>query len=528
VIADLATQSIAHKAVETDVLIIGAGVAGLVLADSLRRKRIRVAVLESGGLEQSEESHPLNRVIQLGDAYSGATLGRFRCLGGTSTRWGGALIPFLANDFSERSYLNLPAFPVAMDAIRPYLGEVEKLFGIDDGSYEEKFIIEIGAQKYIPTGDPDFQARFAKWPAFKKRNVAALFNDLIKNDRDLAVSINATVTAFDIDAGSGRVVSVTGRHESGHSTTVTAKQFVICAGAIESTRLLLLLDRQEDQRIFEGCKALGRNFYDHISVPLASIRANDAKRLNRMAGFRFIGSTMRSLRFELSPSAQKSERVGSAFGHISFKTEHETGFDTLRHVLRSMQRRGTIPPKLLLGALRDLPFLARLGFWRAVHNQLLWPVPATYDLHVVAEQMPRLDNYIALSSELDWFGLPRAAINWRVTAQDRGTFAVFRRLFDRFWDRHGLRTVGELVWTNEAGANPNDQASQVDVYHPGGTTRMGIDHRSAVVNTNLGVFGVPNLWTASTAVFPSGGGANPTLTLMLFTMRLADHLAVTI
>jgi choline dehydrogenase-like flavoprotein len=524
VIADLATQPNSHQAVDTDVLIIGAGIAGLVLADRLRRKKIRVAVLESGGLEQAEESHPLNRVVQLGDAYSGAISGRFRCLGGTSTRWGGALIPFLANDFSERPYLDLPAFPVGMDAIRPYLSEVEKLFGIDDGSYEEKFVNEIGAEKYIPTGDPDFQARFAKWPAFKKRNLAALFKDLIKNDRDLQVSINSTVTAIDINADSGRVVSVTGRHENGHSITVAAKHFVICAGAIESTRLLLLLDRQQGRRIFEGCRALGRYFYDHISVPLASIRANDATRLNRMAGFRFIGSTMRSLRFELSPSAQKSERVGSAFGHISFKTERETGFDVLRDLLRSQQRGGPIPPKLLLGALRDVPFLARLGLWRAAYNQLLWPVPATYDLHVVAEQMPRLDNYIALSAETDWFGLPRAAINWRVSAQDRGTFAVFRRLFDRFWDRNGLRKLGDLIWMNETSSDLTARTSQVDVFHPGGTTRMGVDRRSAVVDTNLGVFGVSNLWTASTAAFPSGGGANPTLTLMLFTMRLADHL----
>jgi choline dehydrogenase-like flavoprotein len=514
VITDLATQPNAHQTVETDVLIIGAGIAGLVLADRLRRKKTRVVVLESGGLEQAGDTHPLNRVVQLGDAYAG----------GTSTRWGGALIPFLENDLSDRPYLDLPAFPAGMDTIRPYLGAVEELFGIDGGSYEEEFVNEVGAHKYIPTGDPDFRPRFAKWPTFKKRNIAMLFKELIRTDHDLQVSINSTATAFNMNAENGCVVSVTGHHENGHSITVTAKHFVICAGAIESTRMLLLLDRQQGQRIFEDCKALGRYFYDHISVPLASIRVTDATRLNRMAGFRFIGSTMRSLRFELSPSAQKSERVGSAFGHISFKTERDTGFDMLRDLLRSQQRGGALPPELLLGALRDVPYLARLGYWRAVHKQLLWPVPATYDLHVVAEQMPRLDNYITLSSETDWFGLPLAAINWRVTAQDCGTFAVFRRLFDRFWDRHGLRAVGELVWTNEARSDLIDRTSQVDVYHPGGTTRMGVDRRSAVVDTNLGVFGVSNLWTASTAAFPSGGGANPTLTLMLFTMRLADHL----
>ena len=524
-ITDLASQPNAHQTVETDVLIIGAGIAELILADRLRRNKKRVVVLESGALEQVGETHPLNRVVQLGDAYSGATRGRFRCLGGTSTRWGGALIPFLSSDLSDRPYLDLPAFPVSMDAIRPYLGALEKLFGIDGGSYEEEFVSEVGARNYIPTGDSDFQVRFAKWPTFKKRNVASVFNEQIQSDRNLQVSINSTATALSMDAENGRIVSVTGRHQNGNSITVTAKHFVICAGAIETTRLLLLLDRQQNSRLFQGCDALGRYFFDHISVRLASIRADHPARLNRMAGFRFVDSTMRSLRFELSPNAQRREQVGSAFGHISFRTNSDTAFDMLRNLLRSRQRRETFPSsQLLLGALGELPYLVRLGFWRAVHRQLLWPVPAIYELHVVAEQMPRVNNSITLASECDWFGLPLAAINWRITAQDCSIFPLFQRLFDRYWDRHGLREVGELIWINEPGSDLILRNEQVDVYHPGGSARMGVDPRSAVLDTNLRVYGLPNLWTASTAAFPSGGGANPTLTLILFTMRLADHL----
>jgi choline dehydrogenase-like flavoprotein len=63
------------------------------------------------------------------------------------------------------------------------------------------------------------------------------------------------------------------------------------------------------------------------------------------------------------------------------------------------------------------------------------------------------------------------------------------------------------------------------VFHPGGTTRMGRNAREAVVDTNLKAFAIANLWVASTSVFPSGASANPTMTLLLFTLRLADHLA---
>lgn len=523
-ITDLATHPDPHHRIDTDVVMIGGGIAGLILANRLRRNKIRVAVLESGGLKQDTATHPLNSVDQLGSNYLGAAQGRFRCIGGTSTRWGGALIPFLDNDLCERPYLGLSSFPIGADSIRPYLRDVEQLFQLDAGSYEEEFVKNSRASKYIPIGDPDFQARFAKWPTFKKRNVATLFRDEISEDGDLQITINSTVTTFNLDRSNGRLISVTGRHKSGRSITATAKHFVICAGAIESTRLLLLLNRENDLRVFEDCKALGHYFYDHISTPLASIRPRQPTKLNRMAGFRFIGSTMRSLRFELSPGAQSREHTGGAFGHISVRTNGNGSFDMLRRFLRSRQSGTTLPFRLFLGVLQDLPYLARLVFWRTIYRQLLWPTSSSYELHVVAEQLPRYDNFIALSSNEDWFGLPLPAINWRVTPNDQQTFVVFRRLFDQFWIRQGLQEIGDLVWSDEPTSELGEFASQEDVFHPGGTTRMGIDSHSAVVDANLGVFRVPNLWTASTATFPSGGGANPTLTLIMLSMRLADHL----
>jgi choline dehydrogenase-like flavoprotein len=47
-----------------------------------------------------------------------------------------------------------------------------------------------------------------------------------------------------------------------------------------------------------------------------------------------------------------------------------------------------------------------------------------------------------------------------------------------------------------------------------------------VVDRDLRVFAVPNLWICSTSTFPSGASANPTLTLMALALRLGDRLAV--
>jgi choline dehydrogenase-like flavoprotein len=523
-IIDLAARD-CDTSLETEVLIVGGGIAGLLLAARLRERRVRVVVLESGGREQREETHPLNRVVLLADRYRGAEHGRFRCLGGTSARWGGALIPFLAEDLAARPRLRLPAWPVSIEAVEPYLADIEAQFGVERGTYEEDFVHEARADDFVPIGDHDFKARFAKWPSFKNRNVATLLKDQIEQDLDLSIWINATVTSFELDE-QGRLYSVTARHHNEKSVKVAAAQVVICAGAIESTRLLLLLDWQYRGRVFKECDVLGHFFHDHISAHLATIAAKQVTRLNRMAGIRFTGTTMRSLRFELSPSAQASEGVTSAFGHISFRAEKSTGFDKLRDFLGSLQRSGQIHPILAVRVLQDLPYLAKAGLWRYVHKQLYWPVPARYELHVVAEQRPRPDNYIKLATETDAFNLPLAAIKWRIESSDCSVFSAYIRRFERFWERQGLATIGDLEWVARPEALSVDEISRGgDIYHPGGSTRMGTDGRSAVVDQNLQTFAVSNLWVSSTSVFPSGGSANPTLTLMLFTLRLADHLA---
>jgi choline dehydrogenase-like flavoprotein len=63
-----------------------------------------------------------------------------------------------------------------------------------------------------------------------------------------------------------------------------------------------------------------------------------------------------------------------------------------------------------------------------------------------------------------------------------------------------------------------------DTNHPMGGLRMGVDARRSVVDPNLKVHGLDNLYVASCAVFPSGSSSNPTFTMMALTLRLADHL----
>ena len=57
-----------------------------------------------------------------------------------------------------------------------------------------------------------------------------------------------------------------------------------------------------------------------------------------------------------------------------------------------------------------------------------------------------------------------------------------------------------------------------------GTTRMNRDPTKGVVDENCRVHSLANLYVAGSSVFPTGGVANPTLTIVTLALRLADHI----
>ncbi len=520
---DLQQQKNGQGRVSADLCIIGSGVAGLLLAHRLRGKGRRIVVLETGGREARDETHPLNEVVQRGSVYRGATNGRARCVGGTSSRWGGAMIPFLPSDLAERSYVDVPQWPVCFDELSRFIPEMETLFALDRGPYDGAFLREFGDAAILPQGDPDFLPRFAKWPRFRMRNLANLFRREIEQDDELQLWFNAHVTSFALDESGNRIASVTASAHSDRLIEVSAERFVLCAGAIESTRLLLWLDRQAGGRLSRHGGALGRFFHDHVSIVAADLEADDPFLLNRLAGLRFVGSTMRSLRFELSPAAQAEERVSSAFGHIQFATHEATTFDAIRELLQCMQKGARPRWSSVTRAVYGAPDLAMIAFWRAKWRQLHWPRAADYQFHIVAEQLPSRDNRISLAGEADRFGMPLASINWRVQPRELATVEAYARRFESFWRRRGLARVARLNW-RDLRRRIADESSPMDVFHPGGSTRMGTSASAGVVDRDLKVFGLDNLHVASTSVFPSGASANPTFMLMLFVCRLSRHL----
>jgi choline dehydrogenase-like flavoprotein len=80
--------------------------------------------------------------------------------------------------------------------------------------------------------------------------------------------------------------------------------------------------------------------------------------------------------------------------------------------------------------------------------------------------------------------------------------------------------------------DPKDVETEVTRYgayggHHIGTTRMGTDRNTSVVDANCRLHDVDNLHIASASVFPTSSQANPTLTVVALALRLATRLKET-
>lgn len=501
--------------IDADVAVVGAGLAGLFLADRLAKRGLRVVVLESGGEIQADEVHPLNAVEMLEDTYQGAAHGRFRCLGGTSTRWGGALLPYLAADLGPHPCGWHDGWAIPPEALAKYLDNVEGSFAVQTGSYDG----DNGTADLLPS----FLPRMPKWPAFRKRSTANIFHRAIHNNPKIQIWLDATVTTTQLEDNS--VTGVVAQSDAGRRLEVRARNVVIAAGAIEATRLLLLLDRAAGGKVFPANTPLGKGFHDHLSTKIADLEVTDRKAIARLFSFRFVKGGMRNLRFELSPETRVRNTLPGAFLHVAFSRGKETGFDGLRKVLQAVQKRALPVPADISPIFKDARWFAGAIWWRFFERRVLPPTGSTFELHLVTEQEPAECNWIGLSEfKVDPFDQPIATISWAVRDRDQDVFWQIAEHTFKTWKTGKISALATL--------RPRDRQAILKsirdgggIYHPAGTTRIGPDSSKGVVDDRLRVHGVLGLRVLATSIFPSVGGSSPSLALTQYAVRMADDIA---
>ena len=114
-------------------------------------------------------------------------------------------------------------------------------------------------------------------------------------------------------------------------------------------------------------------------------------------------------------------------------------------------------------------------------------------------------------------------VDWQITPDDVKVIKRVAELAMAAWKNSSLQNSAEIEL-----AIPTELDSfstPYDVYHPTGSLQMGSTSSDSVVDGNLRLWASDNIFVSSTAVFPSAGSANPGMTHLALTARLAEHLS---
>lgn len=502
-----------RERVHADVCVIGAGFAGLVAAARIAAAiEGRVVVLESGGDPDDPAVVELDKLDDPSGTYGGTL--RRRGLGGTSALWDGKLLPLSPHDMAPRPAVDLPGWPIEPATLARYVPEIEALMGVTTDGYAGPAVPR--STERMPNTDA-ITWRWPKHPARHRYRIDRVLRRRLSALRNLSIWTQATVTG--LAAKDGQLAQVTAVNHHGGELVVEATHYVLAAGTLESTRLLLLADRQNNGVISTTTDALGRYFNDHFGIKVATVRPRDPLAVNRGWADRFAIGTKRHLQAELSEKTQRESAIGSAYFDIDPEFPTDSALTAARTVALGLRRgsaRGLARPARQ--AVAGLPLIARALGWRIGRGQQLWPPDVSLRVKLWIEQLPRYSNRLLLGSRLDSLGQPVLRADLRLTDEDERTAQMTVAVLDAFWAGN-MGHLGELDWTVPSGRLVDAAGEQA---HPAGATRMGTDPARSVVDAALRIHALPNVQVASASVFPSSGSANPTMTIIQLAMLAAD------
>ena len=333
---------------------------------------------------------------------------------------------------------------------------------------------------------------------------------------------------------------------------VHADAYVLACGGVESTRLLLNI-HADGKLPLAGHVHLGRYYMGHISGKIANVqlrgdaactvsgfeRTSDGYYVRRRFTFRdealqTHGLLNIALWLDNPPPADPAHRSGilsAAYLALRMPVLRDrlaapairksllAGAPDLRlgphllNLLRAPVGTAAFVLRFLKGRYRERPRLP--GFF--VHS------PGNrYAIHYHAEQLPNADSRITLAESSDRLGLRRARLDLRFQRADAESVVAAHALLDAQLRAQG---VGELLYKHPESERVDAVMRQArDGVHQIGTARMAADASQGVTDAQGRVFGVRNLFVCSSALFPTSGQANPTLTLMAFAVRQAEIL----
>jgi hypothetical protein len=305
---------------------------------------------------------------------------------------------------------------------------------------------------------------------------------------------------------------------------------VLACGGLETARLLLVSRRRHRNGIGNEHDVVGRYFMEHPRALYGRIRVRDGVSLPYITGVPLADGKVQ-LGVALSAQAQRSAQVLNSYVSLEpamselAARQYGRSIGVARMIVRRgydhSQRTASTDAASIRELIYQLTPKEIMPHWLyrpyALLKRRVRRRRRIGHLTVInfCEQAPDPASRVTLSDKRDALGVNRLVLDWRIGEAERRSVAHLHETIGRAVERAGIGTL-------EVGAGAADELHFTDASHHMGTTRMSDDPRAGVVDRNCRVHGLSNLYVASSSVFPTAGHANPTLTIVALTLRLAD------
>jgi choline dehydrogenase-like flavoprotein len=535
---------------QADICIVGAGAAGIAMALELIDSGLEVLLLESGGFEFDAKTQSLYEGAVADERmHSLPVRFRQRQFGGSTTIWGGRCMPFDPIDFEERNYVPHSGWPINLDDLTPFYPKANRICEAGEFAYT-------AAQAFPKPIRPmieGFKSGHFTDEALERfscpTNFAARYGHKLKAARNVRVVLHANVTSILQSDAADRVDSLRVQTLSGRMFLAKARVFVLATGGLEVPRLLLASRDRQPNGIGNVHDVVGRYYMCHLAGTIGALRfTGPTSSIHHGYDVSDEGIYCRR-RLALLPEVQRSLGLGNFIVRLHHPRipdpAHKNAVLSLLFLSRifipyeyAKRLHGSDKIRLAqwfqhLGNIVSRPFDALAFAWHMLRDRKLAErkFPSViirsranlYSLDFHAEQQPNPESRVSLGGDADLFNVPRLLIDWRYTRGDVETVRSALALLASDLEDSG---VGRLSYDPDLVEMEMTRYGAYDGHHIG-TARMGLDPRSSVVDRNCRVHGVQNLFIASSAVFPTSGQANPTLTIVALSLRLAAHLIAT-
>jgi choline dehydrogenase-like flavoprotein len=531
-------RSVSNNAlIDTDVCIVGAGVAGVTLAREFRGTGLRVCVLESGGVKPDTSTQSLCDGENVGHPYFPLNTARSRNFGGSSYRWlaelgdgrlGARLRPLDAMDFEAREWIPHSGWPFDKKHVDPFYERAQAICRVGPYSYDVEDWEDPVCAPRLPLNSD--RVRTVMFQLCSRDVFGKQYREEVRQAPDITTYLYATAVEVETARYPDVVSGIRVACPDGKGFRVQAKLYVLALGGIETPRLLLLSRAMQKNGLGNHHDMVGRFFMEHPHLASGFFLPNDPQLFKAVGlydthsrnGFPIEGKLALSEKLIVQERLLNFCTQIEPVGNLGVQSSISEGFHTMKalglalqhgDIAEFNQQLSTFFP--VIGEFSIALYRKAMKVFKYLHR---FEKVTLFRLRHMTEQTPNPNSRVTLCDERDALGQYRVRLDWRLCAQDMHSIIRSQEIIDGEFRRVGL---GRLkIELQDETPPPHLKGG----WHHMGTTRMHVDPKQGVVDEHCRIHGMKNVFVAGSSVFPTAGYANPSLTVVALSVRLADHI----